>query len=93
MKAQVFIAKSDGGLVEVSVTKDGLSSGAAHKYETVEKAANVLLAFGFDPELVDRQLSSLAETPPNVLIKLPVVEITDDVLSAHDFTAAAFRAA
>ncbi len=93
MKAQVFVAKSEGGFVEVSVTKDGLSSGAAHKYETAEKAAKVLLAFGFDRELVDRQLRSLAETPPNVLVKLPVIEITEEVLSAHEFTAAAFKAA
>ena len=49
MRAQVFIDQTEGGFVDVSVVKHGLSSGAGHKYEAVEKAKAVLLAFGFDP--------------------------------------------
>jgi hypothetical protein len=93
MKAQVFITQSEGGFVEVSVARQGLSSGAGHKYEIKEQARAVLLAFGFDPALVDRQLRSLSETPPSVLLRFPVAEIADDVLTSLGFTAAAFTAA
>lgn len=93
MKAQVFITQSEGGFVEVSVARHGLSSSAGHKYEAVEKARAVLLAFGFDSALVDRQLRSLAKTPPSVLLRFPVAEIADDVLTSLGFTAAAFTAA
>ena len=54
MRAQVFINQTEGGFVEVSVVKLGLSSGAGHKYDA-GKAKAVLLAFGFDAGLVDRQ--------------------------------------
>ena len=93
MKAQVFISRGEGGSVEVSVVKQGLSSGAGHKYKAVEEARAVLLAFGFDSVLVDRQLRSLSETPPSVLLRFPVAEIADDVLRSLGFTAAAFTAA
>ena len=92
MKAQVFITQSEG-VVEVSVARQGLSSAAGHKYGAVEKARAVLLAFGFDSALVDRQLRSLSETQPNVLLRFPVAEIADDVLTSLGFTAAAFTAA
>ena len=93
MQAEVFITQTEGGFVEISVVKSGLSSGAANKYETVEKAKAVLLAFGFDSALVDRQLRSVLETPPHALLRLPVAEIPDDVLTSLGFTAAAFTAA
>ena len=93
MRAQVFIDQTEGGLVEVSVVKDGLSSGAAHKYNAVGEAKAVLLAFGFDAGLVDHQLGALAETPPSVLLRFPVTDIADDVLRSFGFTAAAFLAA
>jgi hypothetical protein len=35
MRAQVFIDQTEGGFVEVSVVKHGLSSGAGHKYNAV----------------------------------------------------------
>ena len=53
MRAQVFIDHTEGGFVEVSVVKHGLSSGAGHKYNAVGEAKAVLLAFGFDAGLVD----------------------------------------
>ncbi len=93
MLAQVFISLSEGGFVDVSVARQGLSSSAGHKYDTVEKAKAVLLAFGFDPALVDRRLRSLSETPPSVLLKFPAAEIADNVLASLGFMAAAFTAA
>jgi hypothetical protein len=93
MKAQVFITQSEGGFVEVSVVRQGLSSGAGHKYKTVEEARAVLQAFGFDSALVDGQLRSLSKTPPSVLLRFPVAEIADTVLTSLGFTAAAFAAA
>ena len=93
MKAQVFISQSEGGFVEVSVVRQGLSFGAGHKYKAVEEARAVLLAFGFDSALVDRQFRSLSETPPSVLLRFPMAEIADDVLTSLGFMAAAFRAA
>ncbi|SRR6266478_6907785 len=93
MRAQVFITQSEGGFVEVSVVRHGLSSGAAHKYGAVERAKAVLLAFGFDSGLVDRRLGSLSEMPPSALLRFPVAEIPDDVLTSLGFTAAAFTAA
>ena len=92
MKAQVFISQSEG-VVEVSVVMQGLSSGAGHKYKAVEEARTVLLAFGFDSALVDRQFRTLSETPPSVLLRFPMAEIADDVLTSLGFMAAAFRAA
>jgi len=93
MRAQVFIDQTEGGFVEVFVVKHGLSSGAARKYSAVGEAKAVLLAFGFDAGLVDRQLGTLSETPPSVLLRFPVAEIADDVLRSFGFKAAAFRAA
>ncbi len=49
MRAYVFIDKTEGGRVEISVVKYGLSSGAAHRYDTVEKARAVLGTFGLGP--------------------------------------------
>jgi hypothetical protein len=92
MTVQVFIARSQGGFIEVSVIKEGLSSGPGRKYEAV-KARGVLLAFGFDSGFVDRQLKCLSEMSPNILLKFPVVEISDVILTSLGFAAAAFTAA
>ena len=92
MRAQVFIDQTEGGIVEVSVVKDGRSSGAGLKYDAVGKAKAVLLAFGFDAGVVDRQLGTLSEMPPTVLLRFPVTEIADDVLRSLGFKAAAFQA-
>ena len=93
MRAQVFIDHTEGGFVEVSVVKHGLSSGAGNKYNAVGEAKAVLLAFGFGAGLVDHQLGVLAETAPSVLVRFPVADIADDVLRSLRFTAAAFQAA
>ena len=93
MRAQVFIHHTEGGCVEVSVVKHGLSSGAGHKYNAVGEAKAVLLAFGFDAGLVDHQLGVLAETAPCVLLRFPVADIADDVLRSFGFMATASRAA
>lgn len=93
MKAQVFITQSEGGFVEVSVVREGLSSGPGRKYKAVEEARAVLLAFGFGMALVDRQLRSLSGMRPSVLLRFPITEIADDVLASLGFTAAAFTAA
>jgi hypothetical protein len=93
MKAQVFIAQSEGGIIEVSVVRQGLSSGPGHKYMAIENVKAVLVEFGFDLAMVDRQLHSLSNTPPSVLLKFPEAEIADDVLASLGFTAAAFKAA
>ena len=53
----------------------------------------MLLAFGFDAALVDRQLKAVFEAPPSALLRFPVTEIADDVLTSLGFKAAAFRAA
>ena len=90
MKAEVFIDQSEGGVAEISVVRHGLSSGAARKYRTVEEAMTVLLVFGFDRELVDRQLA-LSEMSPHVLLRFPVADIADDVLRSFGFRAAAFH--
>jgi hypothetical protein len=88
MRAQVFIDQTTGGFVEVCVVKHGLSSGVGQKYQAIGKAKAVLLAFGFGRELVDRQLATLSETPPSVLLRFPVAEIADDVLRSFGFKAA-----
>jgi hypothetical protein len=93
MKADIFISKTEGGGVEISVVKQGLSSGPAHKYNAVEQAEAVLLAFGFDAELVNRQLKTLSDMPPSTLLKFPETEIATDTLRSLGFTAAAFQAA
>jgi len=93
MRADIFIDKTAGGGIEVSVVKHGLSSGAAHKYHTVDKARAVLVALGFDVELIDRQLRTLSQAPPGFLLKFPAAEIADEVLRSLGFTAAAFRTA
>src|SRR5258708_33093249 len=92
MRAQVFIDQTEGGFVEVSVVKHGLSSGAGHRYNVVGEAKAVLLAFGFDAGLVDHQLAVLAETAPCVLLRFPVAGIADDVLTSFGFTAAIIQA-
>ena len=93
MRAEVFIDQSEGEVVEISVVKHGLSSGAARKYRTVEEAKAVLLVFGFDSGLVDRQFAALSEMPPHVLVRFPVTDIVDDVLRSFGFMAATFQAA
>lgn len=93
MTADIFIDKTEGGGVEISVVKSGLSSGAAHKYDTLEKARAVLITFGLDAELIDRQLRILSKVPPSFLLRFPAAEISDDVLRSLGFTAAAFQAA
>ena len=93
MRAEVFIDQSEGGVAEISVVKDGLSSGAARKYRSVEEAMAVLLVFGFDRGLIDRQLVTLSEMSPHVLLRFPVADIADDVLRSFGFTAAAFQSA
>jgi hypothetical protein len=92
MTADIFIDKTAGGVVEISVVRNGLSAGAGHKYETVEKARSVLLTFGLDLELIDRQLRSLSRVPPSFLLRFPAAEIADDILRSSGFTAAAFHA-
>jgi len=93
MRADIFIDKTEGGGVEVSVVREGLTSGVAHKYDTVEKARSVLVAFGLDTQLIDHQIRSLSRVPPSFLLRFPSAEIADDVLRSLDFWAAAFQAA
>jgi hypothetical protein len=93
MRADVFISKTEGDGVEISVVKHGLSSGAAHRYDTAEKARAVLVKFGFAPELTDRQLRTLSKLPPSILLRFPEAEIADEVLRSLEFTAAVFQAA
>jgi hypothetical protein len=93
MRAEAFIDQSEGGVAEISVVRQGLSSGAARKYRTVEEAMTVLLVFGFDSRLVDRQLAALSEMSPHVLLRFPVADIADDVLRSLGFMAAAFHSA
>ena len=93
MRAEVFIDQSEAGVTEISVVKHGLSSGAARKYRTIEEAMTVLLVFGFDRGLVDRQLAALSEMSPHVLLRFPVADIADDVLRSFGFMAAAFHSA
>jgi hypothetical protein len=92
MKADVFIDKTESGRVEISVVRDGLSSGAAHIFDTVEKARVVLVKFGLDPILIDRRLRTLSDVPPCFLLRFPVTDIADDILRALGFRAAAFQA-
>jgi hypothetical protein len=92
MRVDVFISKTEGDGVEISVVKHGLSSGAAHRYETVPIARAVLVKFGLDPELIDRQFRTLSEVPPSVLLRFPEAEIADEVLRSLEFTAAVFQA-
>ena len=91
MTADIFINKTEGDGVEISEVKHGLSSGAAHRYDTVEKARAVLFKFGFDPEVIDHQLRTLS--PPSFLLRFPTAEIADEVLRSLEFTAAVFQAA
>ena len=93
MKADVFISRSESGSVELSVVKHGLSSGAARKYDTRDKAREVLLAFRIDVAMVDRQFEILSRTRPTELVRLPTIEIANDVLESLGFKAAAFMAA
>ena len=93
MRADVFIDQSEGEVAEISVVRHGLSSGTARKYRTVEEAMTVLLVFGFDRGLVDRQLGALSEMSPHVLLRFPVADIADDVLRSLGFMAVAFHSA
>ena len=93
MKADIYIDKTEGGGVEISVVKHGLSSGAAHKYDTIDKGRAVLVKFGLDADLIDHKLGTLSKTPPGFLLRFPAVEIGNDVLRSLGFTAAAFQAA
>jgi hypothetical protein len=93
MRAEVFIDQSEGGVAEICVVRHGLSSGGARHYRTVEQAMTVLLVFGFDRGLVDRQLAALSEMSPHVLLRFPVADIADDVLRSLGFMAAAFHPA
>jgi hypothetical protein len=93
MTSDVFINKTEGDGVEISVVKHGLSSGAAHRYDTVEKARAVLVKFGLDPEVIDHQLRALSKVPASFLLRFPTVEIADEILRALEFTAAVFQAA
>jgi hypothetical protein len=93
MRADVFISRTEGDGVEISVVKHGLSSGATHRYDTAEKARAVLVKFGFVPELIDRQLRTLSKLPPSILLRFPETEIADEVLRSLEFTAAVFQAA
>ena len=43
MRTDVFMSQTESGGVDISVVKHGLSSGPAHKYDTMEKAKEVLL--------------------------------------------------
>jgi len=92
MRADVFIDKTEGDAVEISVVKHGLSSGAAHRYDTIEKARTVLVRLGLAPELIDRQLRALSKVPPSFLLRFPEAEIADEVLRSLEFTAAVFQA-
>jgi hypothetical protein len=78
--------------LKFSVVKQGLSSGAAHKYNTTAQARAVLVTFGFAPELIDRQLRNLSKVPPSFLLRFPETEIADEVLRSLEFTAAVFQA-
>jgi hypothetical protein len=93
MRAEVFIDQSEGGVAEISVVRHSLSSGTARKYRTVEEAMTVLLVFGFDRGLINRQLGALSEMSPHVLLRFPVADIADDVLRLLGFMAAAFHSA
>ena len=93
MTADIFINKTEGDRVEISVVKHGLSSGAAHRYDTVEKARAVLFKLGFDPEAIDHQLRTLSKVQPSFLLRFPTAEIADEVLRSLEFTAAVFQAA
>ena len=93
MTADIFINKTEGDGVEISVVKHGLSSGAAHRYDTVERARAVLVKFGLDSEVIDHQLRTLTKVPPSFLLRLPTAEIADEVLRSLEFTAAVFQAA
>jgi hypothetical protein len=92
MNAEVFIDRTESG-IEITVLQAGLSSGAAHKYGSVEKARSVLEAFGFESDLIDQQLASVAQMPVSELLKFPVKDIPDEVLRDQQFTAASFDAA
>ena len=93
MIADVFINKTEGEGIEILVVKHGLSSGAAHRYDTVEKARAVLVKFGLAPEAIDQQLKTLSTVPPSFLLRFPTAEIADEVLRSLEFTAAVFEAA
>ena len=79
MRAQVFIDQTEGGFVEVSVVKHGLSSGAGHKYNAVGEAKAVLLAFGFDAGLVD-QLKPYPARNPKTCSFSPLMVLTGTVI-------------
>ncbi len=93
MEADVFLNRSESGSVEISVVKHGLSSGAARKYDTRDKAREVLLAFRMDAAMVDRQFEILSRMRPSELVRLPTIDIANDVLESLGFRAAAFIAA
>ena len=93
MRAEVFIDQSEAGVVEITVVKHGLCSGAARKYRTIQETKAVLLVFGFDSGLVDRQFAALSEMSPHVLVRFPVTDIVDDVLRSFGFMATTFQAA
>lgn len=88
MQAEVLIDRTKDGVIEISVLRQGMSSGAVQRYNSVDEAKGALTALGFAEGLVDGQLEALWQAPVGGLLRFPVADLPDDILWSLGFRAA-----
>jgi hypothetical protein len=88
MIAEVLINRNKNGLIEVSVLRKGMSSGAVQTYPTTEEAKATLAALGFPEALINERIRALWQAPVDGLLRFPESEIQDEILRSHGFKAA-----
>jgi len=88
MRAEVLIDYTKDGVIEISVLRQGMSSGAVQIYNSADEARAALTGLGFVEGLVNSQLKALWKAPVGGLLRFPVTDIPDDILRSLGFKAA-----
>ena len=88
MRAEVLIDRTKDGIIEISVLRQGMSSGAVQRYNSVDEAQAALTALGFAEGLVNGQLKVLSQAPVGGLLRFPITDLPDDILRSLGFRAA-----
>jgi hypothetical protein len=87
MRAEVLIDRTKDGVIEISVLRQGMSSGAVQRYNSADDAKAALTALGFVEGLVNTQLKALWQAPVGGLLRFPVTQVPDDILPSLGFKA------
>jgi Holliday junction resolvasome RuvABC DNA-binding subunit len=87
MRAEVLVDHTKDGVIEISVLRQGMSSGAVQRYNSADEAKAALAALGFAEELVNSQLKALWQAPVGGLLRFPVSDVPDDILRSLGFKA------